>query len=137
MLLLIFCGPGVEPHADETDVHGEHRPVDGVDVLQLLAYQAQREVVEAVAAVTLREAHARQTERRQLGEDLWVMMPGAVIGRDVGRELAGTEIPDRVDKLLLIGGQPQLKHLSKLLRRARSRAAHRRRRRLGRGSGLR
>ena len=86
LLLLVFGGPRIKAHADETDVDREHGPIDGVDVLQLFADQSQREVIETVATVALREANARQTERRQLGEDLRVVVAGPII-RALGRRV--------------------------------------------------
>src|SRR5207237_8913828 len=77
--------------------------------------QSQREVIETVATVAPREANARQAERRQLGEDLRVVVAGPIIGRDVRRELAGAEVTHGVHQLLLVGGQRQLQHASKSL----------------------
>ena len=88
----------------------QHRAVNGVDVLELLADQAEGEVIEPVTAVALREAHAREAERGQLGEDLWVVTAGAIVGADPRRKLAAAEVSDGGDQLLLVGGQRQVQH---------------------------
>ena len=91
-------------------MHREDRAVDGVDVLELLADQSQRQIVQAMAAVALREADARQADRRELGEDLGVMPDRAVVGRDARRELAAAEVAHRLHELLLVRSQRQVKH---------------------------
>jgi hypothetical protein len=91
-------------------VDREHCPEDGVHVLELLADEAQGQVVEAVAAVALREAHARQTYRRQLGEDLRVVVAGPVVRANRGRKFARAEVAHGVNELLLIRGERQVEH---------------------------
>ena len=91
-------------------MHREHRPENGVDVLELLAYEAQRQVIKAVTAVPLRKAHAREAYRRELGEDLRIVVTGAVIGADRRRKLARAKVPDGRHQLLLVGGEGQVEH---------------------------
>ena len=83
-------------------MHREDGPVHGVDVLELFTHETQRQVIETVAAVTLGEANSGQPQRRKLGKDLRVVMPGAVVGGDPGRELPGAEIADGGNQLLLV-----------------------------------
>ena len=96
----------------------QHSAVNGVDVLELLADQPEGQVVKPMAAVALREAHARETERGQLGEDLRVVTSGAIVGADSRRELAAAEVPDGRDQLLLVGGEGQVQHNYNLVGRA-------------------
>jgi hypothetical protein len=91
-------------------VDGEHGPVNGVDVLELFAHQPKRQVVEAVAAVSLRKAHSWQADRGELGEDLGIVAAFPVVGLNVRRELAGAEIVHRGHKLLLVLGQREVEH---------------------------
>src|SRR5206468_9078976 len=106
----------VEAHANESGVAREHRAVDGVDVLELLAHESQREVVHPVPAAALRKADAGKAEGRELGEDLGVVAAGAIVGRDVRRELLRAEVADGVDQLLLVRSEPQLQHATRLVR---------------------
>ncbi len=89
----------------------QHGPEDGVDVFELLAHQAQGQVVEPHPAVALGEANARQSDRRELGENLRVVAAGAVVGLDRGRELAGAEVANCGDELLLVRGEREIQHL--------------------------
>ena len=109
-LLLLLVSPRVQAHADQADVHRQHCGVGGVDVLELLADEPEGQVVEAVAAVALREADAREPDRSELGEDLGVVPALAIVGRDCGRELPGAEVPDRGHELLLVRRQRQVEH---------------------------
>src|SRR5205807_8407595 len=100
----------VKAHADQADVDRKHCPEHRVDVLELLADEAEGQVIQPVTAVALGEADARKAQGCQLGEDLRVVAAGAVVGLDPRRELPRTKIPDRGDQLLLVGAQRQVEH---------------------------
>src|SRR4029077_6681467 len=103
-------GPRVEAHPNQAYVNRKNCSVNRVDVLELLADQAQREVVQTVAAVALWKADPGEADRSQLRENLGIMVNLAIVGAYRRRELPRAEVTNRRHELPLVGGQRQVEH---------------------------
>ena len=86
---------------------------EGVDVLQLLAGEGERDVVEPGAAVLLRNGQTENAELAHLVEHFGVELALGVPLLDVGRDFARGELAHRVANLNLLGSQGEV-HLSRL-----------------------
>ena len=109
-LLLLLAAPLVDARAAEPVVHRGRRADRGVDVLQLLHHQAQRQVVHARPAVPLGHRDARQPQPGQLGEGVGVVALEPVVLLDDLGELGAHEAASGLDQQLLLGGKRQVKH---------------------------
>ena len=102
-LLLLVGAPAPQRHRVEADVDGHDHPQMGVDVFQLLAHEAEAQVVHAGPAPFLRDADAQQV---QVGHPLQEAALEAVLPVEVvdpRRHLAACPVADGLpDRLVLL-----------------------------------
>ena len=126
-LLLILGAPRQQRQAVQAGVHRHDHAQRRVDVLELLAGQAEADVVHAGAAVLLRHRDAEQTERRHAAEHAIAIEAMLPVGfPDVRRDLARAPLADRLLEQTLFVGEIEVDHVAKsaasLSRAARGRA---------------
>jgi hypothetical protein len=91
-------------------VHRHDHAQRRVDVLELLARQAQRDVVHAGAAVLLRHRAAEQSELRHLRQDVAVEPVLAIELPDLRRHFARPPLAHRLLEELMLFGQIKVDH---------------------------
>jgi hypothetical protein len=102
-LLLLFIGPLQESQAVEPDVDAHHHPQKGVYVLQLLAGERQRDVIETGAAILLRNGKTEDAEIAHLAQHFRVELAFGVPCLDVWCNLARGELAHGIANLNLLG----------------------------------
>ena len=78
-------------------MHRHDHAQRGVEIFELFARDAERDVVHAGAAVFLRHGDAEQSELRHPAEDaLAIEVMLAIVLADVGRDVARAPLADRL-----------------------------------------
>ena len=98
--LLFFCAPLQQRHVVQAHVHGHHHAQGGIAAFQLFADEAEREVIEALAAIAHGDVDAEDTQLGQARQDALVHSLLAVPTSDVGDDFLIYEIAHQ-----LLGGE--------------------------------
>ena len=109
-LLLVLVAPREQRQAVQPGVHRHDHAQRRVDVLELLARQAEAQVVHARAAVLLRHGDAEQPELGHLREHVPVEAVLAIEVVDVRRDFAGAPLADGLLEQALLVGQFEVNH---------------------------
>jgi hypothetical protein len=110
LLLLRLSTPGEQRQAVETGVDGHDHAERGVDVLELLADDAETDVVHSGAAVFGRHRRAEQSEIRHLWKDAAIEPVFAVQIVDPGQDLARAPLAYRLLEQPLFFCQIEIEH---------------------------
>ena len=102
---LRFAAIGVDRLHGERGLHRHRRAEAGIDALQFARDQAVADVVEAGAAVFLRDGRAEQPELAHFAEDRRIGVAVVVGGDDAGEQLLLRIVARGVAHHALLGGQ--------------------------------
>ncbi len=103
-LLLILRAPLQQGQRVEPDVHAHHHPKGRIGALELLAQDAQADVVQAGPAVLLGDRCAQEAQLAHPAEHLAVHFVLGVPLADMGLYLGGGEVAHgRLDETVLVG----------------------------------
>src|SRR5215470_17609001 len=109
--LLVVAAPREQRQAVEADVHRHDDAQRRVDVFELLAREAERDVVHAGAAVLLRHADAEQPELLQPADDaLAVEVVAPVVIFDVRLNFARAPLTHRLLEQAMFVGEVEADH---------------------------
>ena len=109
-LLLILGAPRQQRQAVQPGVHRHDHAQRRVDVLELLADDAEADVVHAGAAVLLRHRAPEQTELRHLRNDRRIEPVLAIELANPRRDFARAPLAHRLLEQPLLFGQIEIKH---------------------------
>jgi hypothetical protein len=102
-LLLLLGAPLEQRQRVEADVNAHRHPERGIGALQLLAQDAEADVVEAVAAVLLGDRRAQEAELAHSCEDVAAHLVARIPVADVRLDLLRGERADRrLDEAVLV-----------------------------------
>ena len=123
-LLLVLGAPGQERQAVEPGVHRHDHAQRRVDVLELLADDAEADVVHAGAAVFLRDRTAEQAKLGHLRQDVRVESMLAIELANLRRHRARAPLAHRLLEQPLLLGEIEINHESPLLLKLPNKRTH-------------
>ena len=111
LLLLRLGAPRQQRQAVEAGVHRHDHAQRRVDVLELLAGDAQADVIHARAAVLLRDGNTQKAERRHQRKDIRIeaVLPVEIV--NAWGDFARGPFADRLLEQALLVGQVEVDHL--------------------------